>query len=161
MRRGQPLPRSPMPLVLSIGVGLVAVIAVVAVVPYLALQLKAIAMSYGVLSGVGVGMPTSLGGDSALWCALLLALFAILFGTRSIDASEHHHGLMLAIALESFIKLAAFVALAMYAWGHGPGLFAGLKLPVLSMGMSGDLDPAIAEGSTMVRVGTALFGARP
>lgn len=34
-------------------------------------------------------------------------------------------------------------------------------LPELSMGMSGDLDDAIAEGSTMVRVGTALFGQRP
>ncbi len=33
-------------------------------------------------------------------------------------------------------------------------------LPVLSMGMSGDLAAAVAEGSTLVRVGTALFGAR-
>jgi uncharacterized pyridoxal phosphate-containing UPF0001 family protein len=31
----------------------------------------------------------------------------------------------------------------------------------LSMGMSGDLESAIAEGATLVRVGTALFGARP
>ena len=37
----------------------------------------------------------------------------------------------------------------------------GAPLPVLSMGMSGDLEVAIEEGSTMVRVGTALFGARP
>lgn len=36
-----------------------------------------------------------------------------------------------------------------------------LGLEVCSMGMSGDLDAAVAEGSTMVRVGTALFGARP
>ena len=36
----------------------------------------------------------------------------------------------------------------------------GLKLDVLSMGMSDDLDAAIAEGSTMVRVGTAIFGTR-
>lgn len=36
----------------------------------------------------------------------------------------------------------------------------GLRLPELSMGMSGDLEEAIAEGSTMVRVGTALFGER-
>ena len=62
------------------------------------------------------------GTDSALWCALLLAVFAILFGTRSIDATEHHHGMMLAIALESLIKLLAFVALAGYALWHGPGL---------------------------------------
>ena len=37
----------------------------------------------------------------------------------------------------------------------------GLALDTLSMGMSADLEAAIAEGSTMVRVGTALFGARP
>lgn len=36
----------------------------------------------------------------------------------------------------------------------------GCSLPELSMGMSGDLDAAIAEGSTLVRVGSALFGAR-
>ncbi|HEA25659.1 MAG TPA: YggS family pyridoxal phosphate enzyme, partial [Ectothiorhodospiraceae bacterium] len=37
---------------------------------------------------------------------------------------------------------------------------AGFNLDTLSMGMSGDLDAAIAEGATMVRIGTALFGAR-
>jgi pyridoxal phosphate enzyme (YggS family) len=37
----------------------------------------------------------------------------------------------------------------------------GLPLPVLSMGMSGDLEAAILEGATHVRVGTDLFGARP
>ena len=36
----------------------------------------------------------------------------------------------------------------------------GLDLDVLSIGMSDDLEAAIAEGSTMVRVGTAIFGAR-
>ncbi len=36
----------------------------------------------------------------------------------------------------------------------------GFKLDTLSMGMSGDLDAAIAEGATMVRIGTALFGPR-
>jgi uncharacterized pyridoxal phosphate-containing UPF0001 family protein len=37
----------------------------------------------------------------------------------------------------------------------------GLELDTLSMGMSDDLEAAVAEGSTMVRVGTAVFGARP
>jgi uncharacterized pyridoxal phosphate-containing UPF0001 family protein len=37
----------------------------------------------------------------------------------------------------------------------------GTSLPHLSMGMSGDFDVAIEEGSTMVRIGTALFGPRP
>ena len=36
----------------------------------------------------------------------------------------------------------------------------GLPLDTLSMGMSADLEAAVAEGSTMVRVGTAIFGGR-
>ncbi len=117
---------------------LVAVIAVVAVVPYIALQFKAVAMSYSVLGGVRHGMVTAGGVDSALWCAVLLAVFAILFGTRSIDATEHHHGMMLAIALESLIKLLAFVALAGYALWQGPGLADTVQLPAaqLSHGLS-------------------------
>ncbi|HEY8586808.1 MAG TPA: PAS domain-containing hybrid sensor histidine kinase/response regulator [Rhodanobacter sp.] len=109
---------------------LVALIAVVAVVPYIALQFKAVAMSYGVLRGVPGGAVDAGGIDSALWCAALLAVFAILFGTRSIDATEHHHGLMLAIALESLVKLFAFVALAGYALWRGPGLVSTLQVPV-------------------------------
>ena len=38
---------------------------------------------------------------------------------------------------------------------------AGIALDTLSMGMSADLEAAIAEGATMVRVGTAIFGERP
>ena len=37
----------------------------------------------------------------------------------------------------------------------------GTRLPELSMGMSGDFEVAIAEGSTLVRIGSALFGERP
>lgn len=37
----------------------------------------------------------------------------------------------------------------------------GLELDTLSMGMSDDFEPAIAAGSTLVRIGTAIFGARP
>jgi uncharacterized pyridoxal phosphate-containing UPF0001 family protein len=37
---------------------------------------------------------------------------------------------------------------------------AGLGLDTLSMGMTGDLEAAIAAGSTMVRIGTAIFGGR-
>ena len=107
---------------------LIAVIAVIAVVPYIALQFKAVAMSFGVLGGPALG--TTAGVDSAFWCALLLAIFAILFGTRSIDATEHHHGMMLAIALESLIKLIAFVALAGYALWRGPGLLSTVSLPL-------------------------------
>ncbi|MBB5207675.1 PAS domain-containing hybrid sensor histidine kinase/response regulator [Chiayiivirga flava] len=95
---------------------LATVIAVIAAVPYIALQFKAGAMSIDVMSGAGSG-----GGvfrDSAFYLAVLLAVFAILFGTRQVDATEHHHGLMLAVALESVVKLVAFVAVGAYAWFH-------------------------------------------
>ncbi|KRF01218.1 ATPase [Frateuria sp. Soil773] len=111
---------------------LVAIIAVTAVVPYIALQFKAVAMSFGVLGDARIA-PPSLAGDSALWCALLLAVFAILFGTRSIDATEHHHGMMLAIALESLIKLVAFVVLAGYALWRGPGMEHTVQLPATQL----------------------------
>ena len=38
---------------------------------------------------------------------------------------------------------------------------AGFPLDTLSMGMSGDLESAVAEGATMLRIGTAVFGPRP
>ncbi|MEO9080006.1 MAG: PAS domain-containing hybrid sensor histidine kinase/response regulator [Rhodanobacter sp.] len=108
---------------------LVTLIAVIAVVPYIALQFKAVTMSFSVLVG-SHGLAPVGGTDSALWCAVLLAVFSILFGTRSIDATEHHHGLVLAVALESLIKLLAFVALAGYALWRGPGLASTITLPL-------------------------------
>jgi Na+/proline symporter len=46
---------------------------------------------------------------------MLLALFAVLFGTRHADATEHQDGLVLAVAIESVVKLAAFIAVGL-AW---------------------------------------------
>ena len=93
---------------------LATVIAVIAAVPYIALQFKAGAMSIDVMSG-GAGGSGVL-QDSAFYLAALLAVFAILFGTRQVDATEHHHGLMLAVALESLVKLIAFIAVGVFAW---------------------------------------------
>ena len=67
--------------------------------------------------------------DSALYIAALLAMFAILFGTRRIDATEHHHGLMLAIAVESLIKLIAFVAIGIYAL-NASGFAGAIATPI-------------------------------
>src|SRR4029077_11817372 len=107
---------------------LVTVIAVTAAVPYLALQFKAVAMSINILGGESV-QHTPLLHDSALYIAALLAIFAILFGTRRIDATEHHHGMMLAIAAESLVKLIAFVVIGFYAM-HASGIGAAFALPV-------------------------------
>ncbi len=94
---------------------LVALIALVGVVPYLALQYKAVAMSLQVLTG-DASASSGFFTDPALYVALLMALFATLFGTRQVDATEHHHGMMLAIALESVIKLVAIVAVGLFAY---------------------------------------------
>ncbi len=94
---------------------LVAIIALIGALPYIALQLKAVAVSVQVLDSAGLGnaFPTQ---DTAFWTGLFLAALAILFGTRRIDATEHHQGLMLAVALESIVKLIALVAVAIFAW---------------------------------------------
>ncbi len=95
--------------------GLVTVIAVVGIMPYIALQLKAVSLSFEVMSHfpslVMPGeQPDRFGVDTALLVAVLLTLFAILFGTRHIDATERHEGMVLAIAFESMTKLIAFLA---------------------------------------------------
>ena len=91
---------------------LVTCIAVLGIVPYIALQLKAVAMSYDALTAAA-GEASS-GSDTALFVALLMALFSILFGTRHIDATEHHEGIVLAIAFESIVKLSAFIGVGLY-----------------------------------------------
>ncbi|MBK8175624.1 MAG: histidine kinase [Rhodospirillales bacterium] len=98
--------------------GLVTIIAVIGVMPYISLQLKAVASSFVVLlrypdiSAPAATIPVL--GDYALWIAVLMALFAVLFGTRHIDATEHHHGLVAAIAFESVIKLLAFLSVGAF-----------------------------------------------
>jgi Na+/proline symporter/signal transduction histidine kinase len=103
----------------------VALIAIVGMVPYIALQLKAVSSSVGtILAEVSAqGAMQPLLGDIALFVAFLMAAFAVLFGTRHIDATEHQDGLMLAIATESIIKLVAFLAVGIFVtfvMFHGP-----------------------------------------
>jgi len=92
---------------------LVTTIAVVGVLPYIALQLKAVSFGFEVL--VGTPLVTAHIVDGALTIAIMLAAFAILFGTRDLISTENHHGMVLAIAFESLVKLAAFLAVGLYA----------------------------------------------
>ena len=100
--------------------GLVTVIAVIGIVPYISLQLKAVSNSYTILVQYpAIVMPASVGvmpflHDTALWVALALAAFTIAFGTRHLDAAEHHQGMVAAIAFESLVKLLAFLAVGVY-----------------------------------------------
>ena len=109
--------------------GLVTVIAVIGIMPYISLQLKAVSSSFMVLTGYpgAAGPDVELGGvamfgDTALWIAVLMATFTILFGTRHIDATEHHEGMVAAIAFESVVKLMAFLAVGVFVTF---GLFDG------------------------------------
>ena len=97
---------------------LVALAAIIGVVPYISLQLKAVAMSLHTLMPVvmkGPGLFSAQAGDEmALLVTLAMAGFAMLFGTRHSDATEHQDGLILAIAVESVVKLLAFLAVGIF-----------------------------------------------
>jgi Na+/proline symporter/signal transduction histidine kinase len=89
----------------------VALIAIIGSVPYIALQLKAAAAAFEtILSEDQAIAHIPIIGDIALMVTLAMATFAVLFGTRQADATEHQHGLMLAVATESIVKLVAFLA---------------------------------------------------
>ncbi len=97
----------------------VTIIAVCGTIPYIALQLKAVSTSletivtrFDVGGAAAVGLPIL--GDVAFLVTIVMTAFAILFGTRHIDATEHQEGLMLAIAAESVVKLVAFLAVGLY-----------------------------------------------
>lgn len=99
--------------------GLVTVVAVMGIIPYISLQLKGISTGFLVLTRWDVQFANHVGtapivNDTAFYLALLLAAFAILFGTRHLDATEHHEGLVAAIAFESVIKLLAFLAVGLF-----------------------------------------------
>ncbi|ROR32100.1 sensor histidine kinase [Inmirania thermothiophila] len=106
--------------------GLVTVIAVVGITPYIALQLKAVSTSFEVLVQAPA-VPEALAtrgilADTAFYVALVMALFSILFGTRHLDATERHEGMVAAIAFESVVKLVALTAVGVFAVA---GLFDG------------------------------------
>ncbi|WP_111496698.1 MULTISPECIES: PAS domain-containing hybrid sensor histidine kinase/response regulator [Marinobacter] len=105
---------------------LISVFALVGSVPYIALQLKAIAMGFNVLSEPdGLYRPSLTEGiwnDSAWYITLALAAFTVLFGTRHLESTEHHRGMIQAVAFESVIKLVAFVAVGLFV---GYGLYDG------------------------------------
>jgi Na+/proline symporter/signal transduction histidine kinase/CheY-like chemotaxis protein len=104
-----------------------AVISVIGVVPYIALQLKAIsatlATGFGAVDPMAAAAVAEGPDRIAFAVALALAGFAMVFGARRLDASEHQNGLMLTIAAESVIKLLAFLAVgAFVVWGMFDGL---------------------------------------
>jgi Na+/proline symporter/signal transduction histidine kinase len=92
----------------------VALICLIGVLPYIALQLKGIVLGVNLLIGEGADATGTRVQDTAMVVSLVLALFTIVFGTRTLDVTEHHRGMMLAIAFEAVVKLLAFLAVGIF-----------------------------------------------
>ncbi len=121
----------------------VTLVAALGLIPYIALQLKAVSMSFALLTGSRAGLDLPAWRDSALYVALVMALFAMLFGTRRASVAEHNRGLVLAMAFESLFKLAAMLALGVFVW-LGLGLPQGVPAPQAAD--NGGFYPLVALG---------------
>lgn len=104
----------------------VTAISMLSSVPYIALQIRALAQSLAIFVDGRVPKVSAMDTTAAVVAAfvtVLLAAFTIAIGTRRLDATEHQRGLMLAIAVEAVVKLAAFIAVGIFvSWG----LFGGI-----------------------------------
>ena len=129
----------------------VAAIAIIGSVPYIALQLKAVAASLGTILEDQAFSSIPIIGDVALIVTLAMAAFAVLFGTRQTDATEHQHGLMLAIATESIVKLVAFIAVGAFVtfWMFSPVELIERAMKVPEAARAIEYTPSIGNFLTM------------
>lgn len=104
---------------------IVTVISVIAGTPYIALQLQSVTLSFAVFAQLeGASWQQAELTLTAMWVAIGLVVFTVLFGTRNLNANERHHGIVMAIAVEAVVKLLALVAVGVFVvWGvaGGPG----------------------------------------
>ena len=98
---------------------IVALIAAVGIIPYISIQLKAVSFALETMMVMpgwssATAAPLPITEDIAFFVTVAMAAFAMLFGTRHIDTTEHQDGLMMAIAVESVVKLLAFIAAGLF-----------------------------------------------
>ena len=104
-----------------LGIG-VTILAVIGTTPYIALQLQSVTLSVEVFANPDT-LPSANPRATAFWVAAGLAVFTVIFGTRNLDANERHHGVVMAIAFEAVVKLAALMALGIFVvWGLSGGV---------------------------------------
>ncbi|MCW4453470.1 PAS domain-containing hybrid sensor histidine kinase/response regulator [Flavobacterium sp. MXW15] len=127
----------------------VTLVAALGLIPYIALQLKAVTMSFDMLTAgsTGRGQSGTPWHDSALYVALAMALFAMLFGARRANVSEHNRGLVLAMAVESLFKLAAMLALGAFVWFGLGSLPEAPALPAAPVAPGGGVVPLVLLGA--------------
>ncbi len=101
----------------------VTVVAVIGVTPYIALQLQSVIASLLVFAEMDPAADSFDKEPAAFWIAFGLALFTLLFGTRTLTAGERQHGIVIAIAVEAVVKLVALLAVgAFVVWGVAGGI---------------------------------------
>ncbi|MFP3514625.1 NahK/ErcS family hybrid sensor histidine kinase/response regulator [Pseudomonas sp. SIMBA_077] len=136
----------------------VALICLVGVLPYIALQLKGIVLGVNLLIGAGADATGTRAQDTALLVSLVLALFTIVFGTRNLDSTEHHRGMVLAIAFESLVKLFAFLAVgAFVTYGLYDGFDDLLSQAMLAPRLEEYWKETINWPSMVVQTGVAMM----
>lgn len=93
---------------------IVTIFAIMGTLPYIAVQLKAVAYSFNLLT-VNSSPASSISSiDVAFYTAVIMAIFTMIFGARHLDASERHEGLVAVIALESIVKLIALLTVGIF-----------------------------------------------
>jgi sigma-B regulation protein RsbU (phosphoserine phosphatase) len=147
-------------------VGALATIGVLlALIPYNGLQLKSVSVTFDILAYHGAH-PLHIYQDTGLYVALVMAAFSIMFGARHLDPTERHEGMVAAMAFESLVKLAAFLAIGFLV---AFGLYRGLgdifgricqtpqfcDLARLNTGLHNNYFALIAQ--TVVSMGAILF----
>ncbi len=107
---------------------LVTIIAIVGIMPYIGLQLKAVSSTFDIICGYPyIQLPFMPGASpisihTSFLAALFFSVFAVIFGARNLISSERHEGLVAAIAVESIVKLVAFMVIGIFVTY---GLFDG------------------------------------
>lgn len=97
------------------GLGItITLVALFGIIPYIALQLRAVSQGLAALLGDRFA-PVGWQLDMSFWFALTMAAFTLLFGARKASATEHNRGIVVALGLESLLKLVALLAIGLYA----------------------------------------------
>lgn len=134
---------------------IVAIIAVIGTIPYIALQLKAISSSIQTaIDPTRNQLPSEsfpLFGDMAMIVAIVLAFFTTTFGARHIDSREHHNGLMFAVAVESLVKLLAFLGVGLFVVY---GIFGGFDPLGAALALRPDILPLEARSGGWISIFT-------
>lgn len=137
----------------------VTILAVIGVTPYISLQLQSVTLSFAIFAEAD---PQRGHNETSIvfWVACGLAVFAILFGTRNLNANERHHGVVTAVAFEAIVKLAALLAVGIFVvWGVAGG--AGEALARIDASQIGQWNVDGSRWATVTFLAAAAFVCLP